>query len=524
MPNLPRPMTLPEPAPPHASARVAGLLRETIGLDAASIGPSALERTVRLRMKQRGLKNPADYLRLVQTSADEWEELLEAVLVTETWFFRDRGPFAALVDLLRRHWLPQNPAGLFGADASTPGPRPAAQRPTQADAPSDDGLAKTGPLRLLSVPCASGEEPYSLAMALLDAGFPPDRFRIDGVDLSARALARADRAVYGKNSFRGQDLGFRDRYFQFTPEGYLLAPQVRQCVQFRRANLFDPDFAADGPPYHVIFCRNLLIYFDSAARARALEKIARLLVPPLPPPAGCHCGAEERGEDWPCVRCGGKPGGLLFVGPAEMPLVTGRGFVSLNLPSAFACRKAVQRPDAPSWKSELSLKSKVSSLTSQVPPPAFAPRLPAPAASGPVTATARRGPDVDDLAVARELADTGRLAEAAAICQAHLERAGPSATAYYLLGLITEAQAEDHLKSNVPNPAFADRTLNLSSETSDALHVGRALDYYRKALYLEPDHYETLLHLALLLEKTGDAAGAQTYKRRAERAKNRLKS
>ena len=57
-------------------------------------------------------------------------------------------------------------------------------------------------------------------MALLDAGVPTDRFQIDAVDISARALARAGRAVYGKNSFRGKDLAFRDRYFQPSEEGF----------------------------------------------------------------------------------------------------------------------------------------------------------------------------------------------------------------------------------------------------------------------------------------------------------------
>jgi chemotaxis protein methyltransferase WspC len=68
-------------------------------------------------------------------------------------------------------------------------------------------------LRILSLPCSTGEEPYSIAMALLDAGIPGDRFRVDAIDISARALERARAAVYGDNAFRGQPLDFRDRYF-----------------------------------------------------------------------------------------------------------------------------------------------------------------------------------------------------------------------------------------------------------------------------------------------------------------------
>ena len=88
----------------------------------------------------------------------------------------------------------------------------------------------------------------------------------------------------------------------------------------------------------------------------------------------------------------------------------------------------------------------------------------------------------------RALADAGKLAEAASLCDAHLKSAGPDAQAYYLLGLVSDAAGD---------PA--------------------ALDHYRKALYLEPNHYETLLQMALLLEKNGDTTGARAYKRRAER-------
>src|SRR2546421_6202395 len=113
------------------------LLREAIGLDAASIGSGLIDRTVRLRMKNLGLKQVEEYRKALAASRAEWNELIEAIVVTETWFFRDREPFAALVRLVRDEWLPAHP---------------------------------TAPLRLLSLPCSSGEEPYSLAMALLAAG------------------------------------------------------------------------------------------------------------------------------------------------------------------------------------------------------------------------------------------------------------------------------------------------------------------------------------------------------------------
>src|SRR5437016_6196544 len=165
---------LPNPRPTFMK-QIEQKLRRSIGLDPGSIGSGLIERAIRLRMKEHALERVEDYTRLIETHSAEWEKLLESVVVTETWFFRDGSPFHALAQLARDQWLPNHP---------------------------------TAPIHILSVPCSSGEEPYSIAMALLDAGIPSNRFHIDAVDLSTQALARARAGVYGKNSFRGKDLAF----------------------------------------------------------------------------------------------------------------------------------------------------------------------------------------------------------------------------------------------------------------------------------------------------------------------------
>ena len=153
---------------------IENLLRRTMGLDAASIGSSLISQTVRLRMQNHGLTKLQDYNKFLQETPAELSALVEAVVVKETWFFRDKEPFTALVQLVLNEWLPGHPVGL---------------------------------LRLLSVPCSTGEEPYSMAMALLDAGLPAERFQIEAVDISSHALESARRAVYRKNSFRGLPRG-----------------------------------------------------------------------------------------------------------------------------------------------------------------------------------------------------------------------------------------------------------------------------------------------------------------------------
>ena len=158
------------------TAEFEDLLKRTMGLDAASIGASAIERAVQQRLAASGLPETGAYLERVRASPEELQELIEAVIVPETWFFRDREAFAALARLVYEEWL---------------------------------GAHATGVLRVLSLPCSTGEEPYSAAMALLDAGWPAERFRVDALDISAHALAAARRGVYGRNSFRGGGLDFR---------------------------------------------------------------------------------------------------------------------------------------------------------------------------------------------------------------------------------------------------------------------------------------------------------------------------
>ena len=407
--------------------RIEALLRKEIGLDAASIGSSLIERTIRLRMKQHGLKHVQAYRDLLAESREELRELIEAVVVTETWFFRDREPFNAFVQIVQAEWLPRNPAG---------------------------------PLRALSVPCSSGEEPYSLAMALLDAGVPDTRFAIDAVDISTNALARAEKAVYGKNSFRGRDLAFRDRHFRECKDGMELNPSVRATVKLHRDNILDDGFLAGGAPYDFVFCRNLLIYFDRSTQVLVLEKLHRLL-------------AKD---------------GVLFVGPAEMPLATEGGFVSANLPLAFACRKfsaeSVHPTKPRQRKSESARPVAEKSSSAKSKPVHFTDKLQRlPGAAHAIDHVPT------NLEVARQLADSGRIEEAGAICEAHLARNGASAEAYYLLGLMKDASDDPE-----------------------------AITFYRKALYLEPNHYEALVHVTLWLEKVGDVIGARPFKRRAERA------
>ena len=401
------------------------LLREAIGLDASSLGPSAVARAVAARQAACRLDDVHGYWLRVRSSPSELQELIEAVVVPETWFFRDPAAFDALAAMARAE-LVANPA--------------------------------RGELRLLSLPCSSGEEPFSMAIALLEAGLPANRFRIDAVDISARALALGERAQYGVNSFRGHDLGFRDRHFHTAGAGrWQLGDEARARVRLQQGNLFAPDFLPGRALYDYIFCRNVLIYFDPPTQARAVQVLLRLLA----------------------------PGGCLFVGPSETGLLSREAFVSAQLPMAFAFRlaPAAGGPAAPARKRAVAA----------LPAPARRPKRvrpgPGPRAAGGKADTAAAANEEASLARASELANAGRLVEAYALVERVLREQGPSADGYCLLGTIRGAGGD--------------------AKAADSL--------YRKALYLEPAHREALAHLSLLLESRGHAEQARVLRTRLRR-------
>ena len=402
-------------------------LNRVMGLDLHSIGPSTLAMAIQARKRKRKIQDEAEYCAVLEHSDSELQELIEELVVPETWFFRDRAPFEALTEWVRSVWGPEHPMEV---------------------------------LRVLSAPCSSGEEPFSIVMALLDAGLEPERFSVEAVDISRTVLERARQGIFGRNSFRGQDLEFRERYFTKTSNGWTLNEAVLKQVQFSQANVLDPSFASAAGAKDVIFCRNLLIYFDQEAQSRLLTVLSKKLA----------------------------PDGLLFVGHAEAFICSSLGFETAQMPMAFAFRNRGAK--APETKAP-------SHSGPQKPKPTRAPLATFPKPVKPRVALAVFKPAPEtvpnaeaNLEEAQRLADAGRFEAAMEQCDSYLRTHGPSSRAFCLLGLIHDA----------------------AGETAEAQSL------YRKALYLEPDHCEALAHLALLAKKSGDTAAARHLQQRGLRA------
>jgi chemotaxis protein methyltransferase WspC len=481
--------------------RFADLLHRSMGLDAASLGHGAIERAVDQRAAAwradgRAGASLVDYWDAAHKSPAMVQALIETVVVPETWFYRDADAFKALARLAHER-LHGRAAGL--------------------------------PLRILSLPCSTGEEPYTIAMSLLDAGIDASQLRIDAMDISERSLAVAQRAIYGRNSFRSNALAFRDAHFSRTEDGWRLTQRIVETVRFSRANLMQLDASALGV-YDFVFCRNVLIYFDRETQQTALRALDSVL-------------AEN---------------GTLFVGPAETGLLMRYGMQSAKIPLAFAFYRSAPADVQPYGWHAAPLASAAALAMTHSPVPALAPAQvfaaepfawPDPVASiapialgvaaqsalhnatthstplGQVSkpaALSGLSPDVpwpsqpllsagaalysqaplspsiaaplnaarDTLQAAHALADAGRLAEAATAINTYLERHAPHADAFYLLGVLADANGDTNL----------------------------ARGQYRKALYLDPQHVEALAHLATLLELEGDRAGARLLMQRASRA------
>ena len=133
-------------------------------------------------------------------------------------------------------------------------------------------------LRIWSAGCSSGEEPYTIAMLLLEMGcFDGWRVEIIGADISQRVLQQARKAVYRKSSFRATEEGYVKRYFQEQEEGYRISDEVKELVTFSHLNLFDQNRLALLGRMDVIFCRNVIIYFDQPAKKKVIEVFYKML-------------------------------------------------------------------------------------------------------------------------------------------------------------------------------------------------------------------------------------------------------
>jgi chemotaxis protein methyltransferase CheR len=268
------------------------LVNERLGI---WFGPDArlsLERRLRERLTARGLASYGDYYQLLKYSPlapEEWEEASELLTTHETYFFREDYQLRAFKNEL----LPM-----------------LAERNKQRRR-----------LQVWSAGCSTGEEAYTIAMLVLESGlFEGWEVRVYGSDLSKKCIAAARRGVYGPSSFRVTDEEARRAWFTPNlkhdasgPPSLGVSPAVRALCHFGQMNLLDEERTHLVGRCDVIFCRNVLIYFDGPSRKRVIEMFHERLV---------H-------------------GGVLLLGHAESLLNVSTAFELLHLNEDLVYRKPV---------------------------------------------------------------------------------------------------------------------------------------------------------------------------------------
>jgi chemotaxis protein methyltransferase CheR len=133
-------------------------------------------------------------------------------------------------------------------------------------------------LRIWSAGCSTGEEPYTIAMLMLELGcFQGWRIEIVGSDISLRVVQHARKGIYGKSSFRATEQRYIDRFFTEAEGGYRIKDEVRELVTITHMNLFDANRLALLGKMDVIFCRNVIIYFDNDSKMRVIESFYNTL-------------------------------------------------------------------------------------------------------------------------------------------------------------------------------------------------------------------------------------------------------
>jgi chemotaxis protein methyltransferase WspC len=461
------------------------ILQKASGLTLRPASHPAATALIEDRMRVLGLTQPEEYQQRLEQDPEEQQRLIQTAAVPETWFHRDPAAFETLVKLAKDK-LKKDPT----------------------------------PLRILCLPCSTGEEAYSIAAALANAGITPDQYILDAVDINAAALAFAQNGEYKAPAFRKCPEDYREKHFTAAGEDtWKLTADWKSQVRFRQGNMLVLESVTSGEPYDFVFNRNLLIYFARPDQAKALSHLRKLL----------------------------KPDGVIFVAAGEGGIFLANGFRTLRIPHAFAFRQAPPRQERPKpqpgvegqageAKPEEAAKAEASgdaagvSEGEAVPateapaksaegegdaaapapapkpkqearPPRPKPEKPAPKQQQPPQApkepqAPRRSASVEDTVSVMEdikdYAETGELAQAETSLRGLLAGGSADPDAHYLMGLIQDALGD----------------------------TVKATATYKRVLQLDGNHVEAIKQLIALSEIQGDKAEIERLQESLARAQS----
>lgn len=237
-------------------SRVQSLIYQRAGISLHDGKHAMVYSRLSRRLRETGYQSFREYLGWLEThDGSEWQEFVNALTTNLTSFFREHHHFEILASHLKT--------------------KPA-----------------TTPWRVWCNAASTGEEPYSIVMTAVDALGPHANFKLSASDIDSKVLAIAAKGAYRLEGLKGIDAGRMQRFFlrgKGSNEGLIrIKPELQRMIEFLSVNLIRDDWPF-REPFDIVFCRNVMIYFDAPTQRRVLEKIHRTM----------------------------KPGGLLFVGHSE---------------------------------------------------------------------------------------------------------------------------------------------------------------------------------------------------------------
>jgi len=240
-----------------------------------------VENRVKEHMEELGIASLKDYIYRLKTDKHVLKDFISKITVNETYFYREYYHLKALAKLVQT----EN----FGF-----------------------------PVRVLSLPCSTGEEPYSIAIVLSEVMDNPLKFEIVGVDIDRNAILRAKEGIYGRRSVSKLPREYLEKYFlPLGEDRWKVKDILRRRVHFYEGNILDRIFMKGLGRFHYVFCKNLLIYFDDRARIQAINNLYDVTA----------------------------DGGYLFLGHAESVSRSSALFEPVKVNGTIVYRKAVEEDE-----------------------------------------------------------------------------------------------------------------------------------------------------------------------------------
>jgi chemotaxis protein methyltransferase CheR len=240
-----------------------------------------VENRVKEHMEELGITSLKEYLFKLKVDRAILKEFISKITVNETYFYREYYHLRVLAKLVQTE--------SFGF-----------------------------PVKVLSIPCSTGEEPYSIAIVLSEVLGNPAKFDIVGVDIDRNALAKAKEAVYGRRSISKLPSQYLEKYlYQIDDNRWKVRDSIRKRVRFYEGNILNRLFLKGLGKFHYVFCKNLLIYFDDRARFQAINNLYDVMV----------------------------DGGYLFLGHAESVSKSSSLFEPVKIDGSIVYRKVSEEED-----------------------------------------------------------------------------------------------------------------------------------------------------------------------------------